>query len=117
MDEEVKKLLEENIAISRESLKILKGIRRSNRLALAFKAFYWLIVLGVLAGSFYYLQPYIKQTIAIVQQARDAVSGIQKVGDTINGTQKNLQQGISPDAVKNLPPDLLKNLQNIFKTQ
>lgn len=78
MDEDIKKLLEENIEISEESLKILKGIRRANRIAAAFKIFYWLIIIGSVVGAYYYLQPYIEQ-------------------------------------IKNLPPDILKSLQEIMK--
>ncbi len=102
MDEELKKILDENLAISKESLKILKGIRRGNRLAIAFKIFYWLIIIGALAGSYYFLEPYIKQGLGIINQAQQAISGVQKVtGGANNG---------SPTT-----SDILKNLENIIK--
>ncbi len=98
MDEELKRILDENLAISKESLKILKGIRRGNRLGAALKIFYWLVIIGALAGSYYFLEPYIKQGLAIINQVQETVSGGQKT----SGTQI-------------ISPDILKNLENIIK--
>ncbi len=106
METEEKKILEENLEISKESLKILKGIRRANRLNMAFKILYWLVILGAVAGVYYFLEPYIKSAMGAVQQVQQALPGSQ------NGTQ-----GTSRDLLKNLPPDLLKQLQNFFKTK
>lgn len=105
MSEELEKILKENLEISRESLKILKGIRRGNRIAAAFKIFYWLIIIGSVVGAYYYLQPYLQQALNIAKQAQETISGVQKIGD----------------AAKNeggrIPSDILKNLENILKTQ
>ncbi len=109
MSEELEELLKENIEISRESLKILKGIRRANRLASAFKIFYWLIIIGSAVGAYYFLEPYIKQGLAIVNQFQEAISagGTQKTSSDV----KNVSQNPS-DILKNLSPDLLKKLQD-----
>lgn len=101
MDEELKRILDENLAISKESLKILKGIRRANRLASVFKIFYWLVIIGSAVGAYYFLQPYIKQGLAIVNQVQETASGVQKIGGAKNG---------SPTV-----SDILKNLENIIK--
>ncbi len=107
MPEELEKLLKENIEISRESLKILKGIRRANRLASAFKIFYWLVIIGSAVGAYYFLEPYIKQGLAIISQVQEITSGPQKTGSEVkNGSQ------IPSDILKNLSPDLLKKLQD-----
>ena len=107
MSEELEKLLKENIEISRESLKILKGIRRANRFASIFKIFYWLVIIGSAVGAYYFLEPYIKQGLAIISQVQEVVSGPQKTGSEVkNGSQT------PPDILKNLPPDLLKKLQD-----
>ena len=115
MDEELKKILKENIEISRESLKILKGIRRSSRMAAVFKTFYWLVILASIAGSYYYFQPYIKVIMTSFDQISDSFSALQKTSETLKAPTGG--QGVSSDVLKNLPPDLLKNLQNILKTQ
>jgi hypothetical protein len=108
METEEKKILEENLEISRESLKILKGIRRGNRLAMVFKILYWLVILGIVAGAYYFLEPYIKSAINTIQGVQQILPGSQKT----NGIQ-----GTSSDLLKNLPPDLLKQLQNLLKTK
>lgn len=108
MDEEIKKLLEENLEISRQSLKILKGIRRANRIAAAFKILYWLVIIGALAGAYYFLQPYIQNAVGIAQEVQQTLSGTQKTSGT---------QGVSPDILKNISPDLLKKIQDLLKTK
>ena len=108
MEIEEKKILEENLEISRESLKILKGIRRANRLNTAFKILYWLVILGIAAGVYYFLEPYIKSAMGAIQQVQQALPGSQKT----NGTQST-----SSDLLKNLPPNLLNQLQDFFKTK
>ena len=108
MEIEEKKILEENLEISRESLKILKGIRRGNRLNMAFRILYWLIILGAVAGVYYFVEPYIRSAIGAVQQVQQILPGSQKT----NGTQ-----GTSSDLLKNLPPNLVKQLQDFFKTK
>ena len=98
--EEIKKLLSENLEISRESLKILKGIRRANCIATAFKILYWLIIIGALAGAYYFLEPYVKTALSAFQEIQQVLPGTQKTGGT---------QGISPD--------LLKQFQGVLKTK
>jgi len=100
MDEELKRILDENLAISKESLKILKGIRRGNRLAIAFKFFYWLVIIGSAVGAYYFLEPYVKSAVDIIQGVQGTLSSTQKTSGT-NG----------------LSPDLLKQLQNFLKTK
>jgi hypothetical protein len=114
MEEETKKILEENLEISKESLKILKGMRRASRLAAAFKILYWLVIIGALAGAYYFLKPYVKSVISVVQEAQQIISDGQKLGNSIK-SQNN--QSISPDILKNLPPDLLKSIQDFLKTK
>jgi len=72
--DEIKQLLKENIETSKESLKILKGIRRSNRISAFFRIIYWLIIIGAAFGAYYFLQPYLNQLLDLIKQ----VQGIQK---------------------------------------
>ena len=61
MDSESNKLLEETLELARENNKILRGIRRSQRIASFMSLLYWVVVIGVAIGAFYYLQPYVDQ--------------------------------------------------------
>jgi hypothetical protein len=69
MDEEIKKLLEENLEISKESLKILKGIQRKNRIAFLFKTIYWILLIFALYYGYQSLQPYFQS----IQQSLDSL--------------------------------------------
>ncbi len=117
IDRSFNELLKENLAVSQESLKILKSIRRGNRIATAFKIFYWLIILGVFAGAYYFLQPYIKSALEIVQGVGQTISPGQKTDGTSASKGVQSLQDISPDMLKNLPPDLLKKLQDALNTK
>jgi hypothetical protein len=70
MDEEIKKLLEENLKVSKESLSILKGIQRKERLAFIFKIIYWLLIITAFYYGYQFLQPYfqsLKQSLELLK--------------------------------------------------
>lgn len=69
-------LLEENLKLTKENNKILLGLRRSQRLGIAFTAFKWIIVISLTLGAYYYLQPFLEQLLQIY-------SGL---GDVYNST-------------------------------
>ncbi len=116
MEEDFKNILRENLEISKESLKILKGIRRSGRIAAFLKIIYWLVIIGALAGTYYLIQPYIQNALNVIQQIQQVFPNNQKTSAAAAGENKNTQ-GISPDILKNLPADLLKQIQNALKIQ
>ncbi len=37
----------------------LEKMKRANRIAIGAKIFYWLIIIGISFGAFYFIQPYI----------------------------------------------------------
>ncbi len=78
MEEELKKVLKENLEVSQESLKILKGIRRNQRISATFRVLYWIVILGSAIGAYYYLQPYIDKAFRSYGQIQDTISNIQK---------------------------------------
>jgi TRAP-type C4-dicarboxylate transport system permease small subunit len=60
-EEELQKIVEETRELSKDNNRILHSIQRRERLSLIAKVIYWSIILGVAAGAFYYIQPYIEQ--------------------------------------------------------
>lgn len=71
MDEGIKKLLEKNLAVSEESLKLLKKMHRSAVAARVFKVLYWLMILGIIVGSYIYLKPYIAKLQTMIQNVQN----------------------------------------------
>ena len=61
MDPESKKLLQETFSLAEENNKILHKMRRGQRIASVMQVVYWLIIIGIAVGAFYFLQPYINQ--------------------------------------------------------
>jgi hypothetical protein len=57
MDQEVKQLLEENLKLSKENNVLLLKIRSVQRWAQITRILYWVVIIGVSFGAFYYIQP------------------------------------------------------------
>ncbi len=51
--EQVQKLVTENN-------KILRGLRRSNRISTFFHVFYWVLIIAATVSSYYFIEPYVK---------------------------------------------------------
>ena len=49
---ETRELVEENA-------RILRGIQRSQRASMIFRLLYWLVIIGISVGAFWFIQPYI----------------------------------------------------------
>jgi amino acid permease len=79
MTPEERELLTKSIKISEENNKILRGMRRSARIASALRIFYWVIILGSAFGTYYFIQPYID---AIVRN----YNGMQQNADLIKNS-------------------------------
>ena len=70
------KLLEETFKIEKENNEMLHTLYRDMVMGRAFRIFYWVIILGILVGSFYYIQPYIDPILKMYNKATSLVSGL-----------------------------------------
>lgn len=95
MTPEEKILLERAVSLGEENNKILRGIRRANRLGFLWKILYWAIIIGVSYGAYVYIQPYID----ILTQEYTKIKG------TVNSVQNTASQ----------LPDLSKLLESLMK--
>ncbi len=78
MDPESKKLLEATYSLEKENNKMLHAMRRSLFLARVMSIFYWLIVIGISVGAFYFIQPYINELIKTYGSVNAALKNVQK---------------------------------------
>lgn len=78
MDPKDKELLERTLKISEENNKILKSMRRASRLGTAFRIFYWLVIIGIGLGSYYFVEPYLKQVMDIYSKINSTVQTLGK---------------------------------------
>ncbi len=59
MNPEEKQLLQKTFEMAEENNKMLRHIKRSNRLSMIFRISYWVIIIGISLGALYFIQPYI----------------------------------------------------------
>ena len=57
---ELKNLLLENLELAKENNHMLKRLRNGQRWATITKIIYWLFLIGLSVGAYYYLEPYVK---------------------------------------------------------
>ena len=77
MDIQEKRLLEETAALARSNNKLLKKMHRATIFANVMRIVYWLVILGIAVGSFYFLQPYIEQMKELYLGAQGVLGGAQ----------------------------------------
>lgn len=78
MNSEERELLERTLRISEENNKILKGMRRAGRLATGFRIFYWLVIIGLGFGAYYFIEPYVKQLNSVYSQFNSTLKNFGK---------------------------------------
>ena len=81
MDHEIKELLEKNLALNEENNRLLRGIRRANRIAFVWRILYIGIFLGGAALAFQYFEPYYRQIVSTYNATLETQT---KISDGIN---------------------------------
>jgi len=61
MDPESRKLLEHISELAEENNKILRSMRRSQRVSSIIRFVYWAFIIGSAIGAYYFIQPYLVQ--------------------------------------------------------
>lgn len=77
MTPEQERMLRESIALSRETHALVKKMNRSMVIGRVLKAVYWLILIGVTVGAFYFIQPYVDTLKGIYGGVGDPQDAIQ----------------------------------------
>ena len=87
MDDQIEKLLRETKDIVEENNKILKSIRRSNRISGFFRFVYWIVIIALTIGAVAYIQPYLDSTMKLYNQ-------LEETNNKISNTQNSFTDGI-----------------------
>ena len=61
MDPELKKLLDNTYKLAEENNVLLRKIRGVQKREVFFRLMYWLFLIGVGVGAFYFVQPYVDE--------------------------------------------------------
>jgi len=84
MDPESKKLLEETYSLAEENNKMLRAIRRSMLWSRITSTLYWVLIIGISVGAFYFIQPYLEQLMGAYS---DAKSNLDNIGSLLRKFQ------------------------------
>lgn len=71
MTPDQERLLRETYELAQENAEMLRSIRNGNRLSTAMRVIYWMVILGLSFGAYYFIQPYVdvyKQAFTQVQE-------------------------------------------------
>ena len=83
MDPYTRKLLEDLLGLVQENNKLLKKMHRSSIWGHVFSALYWIVIIGAMLGSYYFLQPYIDVLTTAYQTLMSSVESVQNLGNTV----------------------------------
>lgn len=81
MDQE--KQLQEILELTRENNHLLKGVHRRARWGMFFWILRWAIVVGILFGAYYYVEPYIQKATDTYQKTTQTIQHLQSSADKI----------------------------------
>ena len=81
-NEELEKLVTENLRVARQNNELLQKIRRGMIIGRLFSALYWLIILGSALGIYFYLQPYIEGFGDFSEQIKEFLKNPSSIRDT-----------------------------------
>jgi len=83
VDQEEKKLLQENLRLSRETNEIVHKVWGAQKWARFFRILYWVFIIAAVTGAFYYIQPYFQGVLDIYGDASSGVKSVQSGAKTI----------------------------------
>jgi len=99
MDPNTNQILRDILKKTEENNVLLKKIHRANVWNRVIRIFYWLIIIGITLGSYYFIQPYIHGMLGAYQSLLTGVESIQTGAESLQNAGSKI-----PDF-----GDLLKN--------
>ncbi len=87
MDPETKQLLKESLEISKENNQLLRRMVRNQRWTVAYRVFYWSIIILSSLGAYYFIQPFLENLLNVY-----GVSDVNNVTDFTKNLGNNKQQ-------------------------
>lgn len=79
MSPEEKELLERSVTLAEDNNRMLHSMKRSIFWSHVMSVLYWLLVIGISVGAFYFLQPYIDQLTKMYGSASTVLKEFQNL--------------------------------------
>ena len=80
MTPEERELLNRSVELGEENNKMLHSIKRSMFMARLMSWLYWLIIIGVSIGAFYYIEPYLNKMMDLYNSVSNTQQKINNTG-------------------------------------
>ena len=84
MSPEERELLNRSVTLAEDNNRMLHSIKRTMFMARIMSVLYWVLIIGVSVGAFYFIQPYLDQLM-------DTYSGAKSNLDNLGSLLKNFQ--------------------------
>ena len=95
MSPEDRSLLERTYKMAEENNSLLLSLRRHARMGTAIKVVYWIVILGLSFGAYYFIQPFITAITGTVYNNENSTStntnGLGNIENTISQIQDLLK--------------------------
>lgn len=79
MTPEEKSLLVQSLALAKENNKLLRGMRRSARIASVLRIIYWIIIIGSVFSAYYALQPFFDTFVKSYNGMKDNLDTVKNI--------------------------------------
>ena len=83
MTPEERELLTQSIKLAEENNKMLRGLRLRARISSFLRIIYWLIILGITFGAYYFIEPYVNSMIKSYNDIKSNVENVKNVTTNI----------------------------------
>ena len=83
MDFETRELVEKILELTEENNKILRKMRRGIFWGRVFHVIYWVIIIGISIGAYYYIQPLIENMLQLFGTTKDGLQNLEKFTEAI----------------------------------
>jgi hypothetical protein len=84
MNPEEKQLLQKTYDLAEENNKILHKLKRANTRSVLFRWFYWIVIIGVSIGAFYFIEPYVKVSMDAYKNLQAELSNVKAVTNKVS---------------------------------
>lgn len=84
MTPEEKSLLERTYKLVQENNEMIRSMRRMARVSGLFRAAYWIVIIGLSFGAYYFIQPYLETMLGIVGGAQSNIETLQSAASKVN---------------------------------
>ena len=85
MDPEIKEMLKVNIELTKENHELLRKIRRVQKWQQTTKTIYWVVIILIAFGAYYYVKPYIGKIDSLYQSAAKNLQEFESIGKSFSG--------------------------------